>query len=168
MHSYGVQCSVASGTATPARALSHLGKNSSATLIKKYEDTPSSFISVGLMPLLHIYFTLCVIIQYYFVLLLKLPSLWELFHLAPLTYLHYVASCCLLFSGPRRLWRLILCISHPSPRISHSPRSPGARSFYWQIASEPKFELPGVLLVTGVSLLLGLLIDKSREIYGCI
>lgn len=120
------------------------------------------------MRLLHIYFILCVIIQYYFVLLLKLPSLWELFHLAPLTYLHYVASCCLLFSGPRRLWRLILCISHPSPRISHSPRSPGARSFYWQIASEPKIELPGVLLVTGVSLLLGLLIDKSREIYGCI
>lgn len=109
-----------------------------------------------------------VIIHYYFILLPKLPSHWELFHPAPLTYLQDAVSCCLPLPGPRSCWGLILPPTRcPSPRISHSSKEPWG-SFYWQMALEPKIWLPGMLLVPGVSLLLGLLTDKREEIYGCI
>lgn len=56
----------------------------------------------------------------------------------------------------------------PAPILESviSPRSPS--SFYWQMALEPKFKVLGMLIVTGVPLLLGPLNDKSKEIHVCI
>lgn len=61
-----------------------------------------------------IYFILWVLIQYYFILLLKLSQRWPLGALA--------LSRTPLLSGTRRCSRIIVHISCPSPRISHFPK----------------------------------------------
>ena len=58
------------------------------------------------------------------------------------------------------------CISCSNPIINHSSRSLG--SFYWKIVLEIKIQVLGVLIATGVTLILGLLSWLSKEIYLCI
>ena len=72
--------------------------------------------------LMSIYFILWVIIQYYFILLLKLFQPWPLRALSggscdPLTYTHQFFEHFLNYV-PMRCSRLILYISCPNPRIS--------------------------------------------------
>ena len=70
-----------------------------------------------------IYFILWIIIQYYFILLLKLPQCWpwgalSLDSCVPLTQSHH-RGLFFSFSEYYKYSKLILYISCPSPQISH-------------------------------------------------
>lgn len=108
-----------------------------------------------------------VIIQYSFILLLKLFQLWSLGALSVgsctlLICRHQCHFCYLLLfstsllSGTTRRCKLILWISCPRPTISHFPK------VSWLLSLESDFRNQN--LVFGVSLLLDPLSWQSREI----
>lgn len=81
------------------------------------------------------------------------PSIWVFFFIT------------FLLSSIKRYSRLILyiSISCPSPRISKKEYG----SFSWEMELEAKIWMLGVLVVTGVSLLLGPVFSQSRK-YMCV
>ena len=119
---------------------------------------------------LYIYFILWVIIQYYFIVLLKLFWLWPL---GALSFGTCVSDTLL------SLWDVVCIWPLPYfPTIQHAPGwsyrflaitlechfSKEAWSFYWQMVLEIKIWVLDVLVTAGVSLLLGPLSWQSKEI----
>lgn len=77
-------------------------------------------------------------------------------------------SLTLIFEHLLTFWKYkkhILCISQPSPRISYFFKK--HTSFYWRMVSQVKIWVLGLLITTGVPLLLGPFSWQTKEIYMC-
>lgn len=97
---------------------------------------------------------------------------WEVFHLATVSLWHSPISVCacmhvfcvcvsniFLLSGTARCFRLILSIFYLSSRVSNFSKE------LWFLWLETKFWALGVLVISGVSLLLEPLSWKSKKIH---
>lgn len=93
---------------------------------------------------------------------LRIPLNWPL-HLSDILYycwfLLFVVFSILLLSGITRYSRFILYLLASALESAISPRSPG--SFYWRMALENKIRALGVLIATGMPLLLALFSGQS-------
>lgn len=121
------------------------------------------FYPLGCNPILRYVFCCsdCFFFGYWELFLLAFMSLWFLSIIMSFSFV-FITS---LLSGTKRCSRLILHISCPSPRIHFSSRSPG--SFYWRMVWETKIWVPDLLVLTEMSLLLGSISSRSKEIKLC-
>ena len=132
------------------------------------------------LPFMFLFNNLClyeIIIQEYFILLLKLFHLWPLGALTFGSYIlltfhhHYVSECvcvCVIFLNVWHCKMPQVHLIYFLPEFQNQLFLQDLSSFYWKMLLVTKFWVLGMLAPTEMCLIQGPLSGKNKEIYVCV